>query len=281
MDKYYDEYIKYRNKVQLIQQNKDVQWVAVEHIPSYYRYKNREDKAEDAYSIVEMNVGKSGVLKIPSFINRVQEQVIANQVSENVKIIHRNNRINDLSYIFQFQYSNVRSLDLTEFDFTNVECIDSLLYRINTLEQIKLPNIPQETSRNIKQAVEAFKQLSIEGELDLQGIDFSGLIYLYEMFTNLKINKLKLGKIGSPDCRYIDKLVYACNELEEIEIEELDVQGIRCINSLIKFCPKLKKLHIGTKGSLELGGAGTLAQVCQSLETIEVGALSQLYRKNK
>ena len=266
MTSQYAEYAKYKTKVEMLQYNPDISWVKIEYEPM-----NKDH--QELFIMTDMNVGKSGVLRVPDFVNVIVHGD-RNSVTPNIKIVHKNNVLQTLTFLLEDFYA--KSIDLQEFDFSHVRSLSKLIHSINNIQSIKLPTLSRETSRNILQASQMFSQTTLSGDLDLQNIDFSGLIQYNRMFSYSGIESIKLGKFGQKYCKRLQNFIIGCYYLKSVEIDELDVQGFRVISSLVNNCPNLERLVIHTVGKLESPAHFDLIQGCPKLKYIDIGELQSL-----
>lgn len=96
------------------------------------------DEQKDEVRIVnylyDKNMNKSKII-IPSFVTSIEEGLF-DGCCEDMQIIHKNNRIKNMTSLFEGY--NGKRLDLSMFDTSGVEIIDTMFFRCEELEHIDI-----------------------------------------------------------------------------------------------------------------------------------------------
>ena len=161
---------------------------------------------------------------------------LAHDTSESIQILI--NQIND----YYYNNPKLTSLDLSNFDTSNVSNMEKMFYGISSLESLQLS--PSFKSNNLKNTSYMFYECSKLKSLDLTSFQSSKLIDMEYMFAN-------------------------CSSLENIQFSSsFDTSNVKYMKYIFNNCSKLKSLDLSSFNTNKVTSMERVFAQCSSLENI-------------
>ena len=136
----------------------------------------------------------------------------------------------------------IKSIDLSEFDTSNVIDMSSMFSECTNLESLDLRNLKLSSVTNLDSM---FKSCSSLKEIDLSNLDATSVTTMSSMFFNctsltyINLSNIKLGSLK--DMSY---LFYQCESLSRINLLNLNTETVETMSHMFSGCQALKSLNL-------------------------------------
>ena len=193
-----------------------------------------------------------------SFYNEPSE-VIVNGVSKGEtckKICSFEEGENNVTLIFEEQINslknifsgceNIKEIDLSEFDFSNILNMDSMFKLCINLEKINFGNI--DTSK-------------VE--------DMRSLFYSCSKLTSIDVSNFDTSQVT-----HMGWMFYGCNSLESINISSFNTSKVEDMHCLFEYCSKLTSIDVSNFDTSQVTHMGWMFFGCSSLESINISSFN-------
>ena len=214
------------------------------------------------------------VIEIPSFVTSIDviEQVgitvrsVFSDVKQSLKIIHKNNQIQNMSGIFcEFKG---KKLDLSEFDTTNVRTLKRMFLRNENLEELNLSGFDTSKVWNFTNMLGSCENLK---EVDMSMFDTSNATLLNAMFARChKLEKLDLRNFDTSNAITMENMFIDCAELREIDVSSFNTSEVENMQGMFCKCMSLKELNISNFDTSKVESMNRMFYNCLSLEGLNL-----------
>lgn len=248
-------YLRYENKLKLLDYPKNSQWV-----------KCSIRDAEDRVVLESVNVYNE-TIEIPQFVTDISTNLFREYKGRRLKVIHSGNQIKDISYLFKnlliseldlqefdtqgvvyavrtFQNCcNLKQIDLQKADFSQVILLTGCFQMCFGLESVKLPK----NISNCQQAIEMFSTCQSLKSIDLSGVDFQNLMDVNRMFEQSDLRKFTAKGIKFQRLHGMQEMFSGCRDLVECDLSSITYEqqkNIQSIKGMFQYCGRLKTVKL-------------------------------------
>ena len=149
-------------------------------------------------------------------------------------------------------------IDLSAFDFSNVESARSIFYGCN-LDNIDIRNINLNLSNVIMRSGSMFN--SCTGTLDLSNWSIDGIREIHELFMNCMCSRIDLTNWVTTNMITMNRMFSYCTNLQELIIPDWDMTNVQNYNSMFQNCNNLRYVDIRN------GNDDTVSKILEQLPT--------------
>lgn len=202
-------------------------------------FKFETDEVEDKVTIIKYipNDEPYRVIEIPPFVTHVASRsAIFRKVTQSLKVINKS-KIEDASYLF-YEFSG-DSLDLSEFDVSNITNMKGMFGRCINLVDLNLNNFNTFKVIDMERMFVGCANIKV---LDLSGFDTSNVKDMGGMFSGCSaLTKISLESFNTEKVESMSQMFYSCKSLHKINIDNFRADSLKkakemfglCVNTLL------------------------------------------------
>ena len=178
--------------------------------------------------------------------------------------------INNLNGIFE-NCSNIYSIDLSNFDTTNIVDISCMFNGCKNLKKIK--GIDKFNIKQVRNMTAIFKDCNELLELDLSNFDTSNAIEMESMFA--ECNKLKdikgINKFNTSQVINMRAMFQNCNELILLNLSSFNTSKVIDMEYMFNGCYKLQEIiGVNRFNTSQVTNMRTMFQNCNELKQLDL-----------
>ena len=183
----------------------------------------------------------SGEQSIQLCVNGKQEQFNVN--SDNTfEHTFVNVPITNMGYFTQPCRDKLKTLDLSEFDTSQVTSMYEAFYDCNKLEEINLTNV--DTSNVTDMTLMFYKCKSLTS-LDVSNFDTSKVTKMNGMFSMCSgLTSLDVSNFDTSNVTLFEQMFYGCNNLTSLDISNFDTSKLIGLSDMFDGCNRLSDLYL-------------------------------------
>ena len=212
------------------------------------------------------SLDENRVIEIPSFVTKIRTDNTIFNVTQNLKVIHRNNKIKDMSYLFCGFMGN--KLDLSEFDTTNVLNMNCMFTQCSFLSEL---NINGFKTNQVRLMNGMFNRCSKLRKLDLSGFDTSKVETMGSMFSKCK--SLKILKISNFDTSNVTSMAFMfghCRFLSNIDVSGFDTSKVRNMSYMFTNCDSIQYIDVSGFNTEKVENIQRMFNGCYRLKKLDL-----------
>ena len=223
--------------------------------------------------IGEQNIFYSGFNKIPSevYINGQKQEMINcsyyfSQEENNVTLIFEG-ELNSCYRIF-YLCINVISIDLSEFDFSQVTDMQHMFRDCINLETINFGNINTSSAENMRSL---FYNCSNLISIDVSKFDTSSVTHMGWMFfgcTSLK--SIDVSNFNTKNIENMYSLFAQCKQITSLNLTNFDTSKVTNMHTMFTSCYNLKYLDISSFDTSNVKDIQAMFYNCKSLNYLNL-----------
>ena len=216
----------------------------------------------------------AGEQSIQLCVNGKQEQFNVN--SDNTfEHTFVNVPVTNMGYFTQPCRDKLRTLDLSEFDTSQVTSMYEAFYQCNKLEEINLTNV--DTS-NVTDMTQMFSSCSNLTSLDLSSFNTSNVTDMSAMFNVCRnLTSLDLSSFNTSNVTSMKSMFNVCRNLTSLDLSNFDTSNVMNMQYMFYSCSALTSLDLSnfdTSNVMNMqymfGGCDTLVNLYINFDTSNV-----------
>ena len=173
--------------------------------------------------------------------------------------------VTDMSSMFQ-SCINLTSLDLSNFNTSNVTNMSSMFNSCVDLSTLNLSNF---NTSNVTTMHSMFYNCQSLTEIDLSNFDTSSVVFFSYMFYNcLKLVSVKLNNSITSVTQSMNNMFQNCQMLSSIDLSNFDTSSVNALANMFYGCTNLTKIDISKFTSKELINNASMFYNCSKLATL-------------
>ena len=177
--------------------------------------------------------------------------------------------IEEMEYAFEQAYQ-IKTLDFSGFDFSNLIKINSMAINATNLEHVIFK---KKNFINLTSFFWVFTSTSLT-EIDLSNAEFPKLVTISNSFSNCKhLKKADLSNINAPLLTNIRTLFSSCLELEDLNMSNFVAPKIDDMTMLFSNCKKLKSIDLSSLNASEVRIMNQAFYNNESLEVLDLSGI--------
>lgn len=138
-------------------------------------------------------------------------------------------------------FDDIRILDVTDWDVSNITDMSDLFQDCEYLEEIV--GIETWNTSKCTDFSAMFMNCDNLFEINIRNFDFSNAIYLSYMFsgcTNLK--KIDLSNFNASQSKYINNMFSRCRSIESLDVSNFNLDNCKELKGVFQYCAMLKEI---------------------------------------
>ena len=255
-------YKSYRDRLEILGYPKDVQWA-----------KCIINQHGDIVC-ESINIGKSSVVEIPWFVDRVKKDVIQVALLKSgditkLKVIHKNNQIKDMAALFRCL--DIKELDLSEFDTTSVVDMSKMFSGQRMLQTLDLQNFNFSSvisMRNMFESCISLKEIRFNDQADNKKINTRRLKYMDFTFKYTQIESFYLQIFDLSQILQMKGTFSNCQYLKQIKINNLEQVKLKNMLQTFYKCESLKNIDLSNLSCARVQNMSEMLRQCKSLTDV-------------
>ena len=201
----------------------------------------------------------------------ITENIVQGLTLENntIKLIWNNNISTFLIYRKMFKgLTNIINIDLTRFDFSNANSLESFFEGCNSLKSIDLSNADLKNVQNMN--------FMFRGCTSLISINFSNtktnkLEKLIETFFGCEnILSIDLSSFDTPNLLDLSNIFQLCHSLKYINLENFNTSKVTNMNGMFSNCKSLESLNLSFFNTESVIYMDRMFDQCNSLTSLDL-----------
>ncbi len=194
-------------------------------------------------------IGTATSLVIPHVIKGVEVTSYADmfEMSDVTEVRSNNPNITDMSYMFTFGLSS--SLDLSNFDTSNVTTMRNMFYNCRELTSLDLSSF--DTS-NVTTMFTMFRDCRGLTSLDLSSFDTSNVTNMYYMFQDCRVlTSLDLSSFDTSNVTNMRNMFYYCNSLTSLDLSSFNTSNVTLMDNMFYYCNSITTAYARTQADAD------------------------------
>ena len=168
--------------------------------------------------------------------------------------------------------NNIKEVDLSNFDFSNVITIASMFHKCSNIEKITFGNM---NTSSLKTMYAVFYELPKLVSLDLSQFDTSHVTNMESLFnrcTNLM--SINLSNFDTSKVTNFRSFFYGCENLTSIDISHFDTSNATTMELFFGNCKNLETLNLGNMNTSSVTNMYSLFYNCNKLKSIDLSSFN-------
>lgn len=164
--------------------------------------------------------------------------------------------------------SNLKSLDMSGFDASDVADMSSMFYSCDCLERINLGEINTSGVTNMQSM---FSFCSSLESLDLSNFNTSNVTAMQDMFSNCSsLKSLNLSNFDTSNVIDMNCMFHSCYSLKSLDLRNFDTSNVAYMYSMFMQCSSLESLDLSGFDTSNITDMSSMFQNCYSLESVKL-----------
>ena len=179
------------------------------------------------------------------------------------------NSITDCNYMF-YDCQNLTSLDLSEFDTSNVTNMRAMFYNCQNLTSLDLNNFNTTKVTNMQQMFSSCKNLVV---LNINSFNTSNVTRMDDMFQECeKLTSLNLSSFDTNKVTDMDGMFEFCGSLTLLDLSNFDTSKITDMNRMFYYCKNLTSLDISNFNTSNVTNMNYMFEGCSKLTSLNLSS---------
>lgn len=209
----------------------------------------------------------SGEQSIQLCVNGKQEQFNVN--SDNTfEHTFVNVPITNMDYFTQPCRDKLKTIDLSNFDTSQVTSMIQAFFQCNKLEEIILTNF--DTS-NVTDMTMMFYSCPNLTSLDVSNFDTSNVTNMYQMFKYCQtLYSLDLSNFDTSKVTNMSEMFYSNMKMTSLDVSNFDVSNVTDMSNMFDSCERLTSLDLSSFNTSKVTNMSKMFQYCRYLVTFNL-----------
>ena len=209
----------------------------------------------------------AGEQSIQLCVNGKQEQFNVN--SDNTfEHTFVNVPVTNMGYFTQPCRDKLRTLDLSEFDTSQVTSMTEAFYQCNKLEEINLTNV---NTSNVTSMNYMFFNCSGLTSLDVSNFDTSNVTDMSRMFCICSgLTSLDVSNFDTSNVTDIINMFSNCSGLTSLDVSNFDTSNVTNMDSMFSNCKGLTSLDVSNFDTSNVTNMDSMFSNCKGLTSLDV-----------
>ena len=234
-------------------------------------------RMSDFYNVTKIQFVKGTPNQSGTDVSEAQDRSIMASIEGDVLTVASENTIyaneNSANTFFGAEYyyieSYIESIDLSNFDTSNVTDMESMFYGCNSLTSIKgLENFDTSQVTNMSQM---FYDCAKIRTLNVSNFDTSNVANMSDMFSmcDLLSDIKGLENFNTSQVTTMESMFYGCDSLTSLNLSNWNTSNVIRAGSMFSFCSGLRTIDLSNWNTSNLKVIASMFDKCKNLETIK------------
>lgn len=234
-------------------------------------------RMSDFYNVTKIQFVKGTPNQSGTDVSEAQDRSIMASIEGDVLTVASENTIyaneNSANTFFGAEYyyieSYIESIDLSNFDTSNVTDMESMFYGCNSLTSIKgLENFDTSQVTNMSQM---FYDCAKIRTLNVSNFDTSNVANMSDMFSmcDLLSDIKGLENFNTSQVTTMESMFYGCDSLTSLNLSNWNTSNVIRAGSMFSFCSGLRTIDLSNWKTSNLKVIASMFDKCKNLETIK------------
>ena len=172
------------------------------------------------------------------------------------------------SMAYMFNSSSIKSIDLSEVDFSNVTSIRWLFWYCTNLEEIK---INFKNMKNLTDTSSAFYGCRKLTTLDLSELDTSKVTNFSSMFSGCSsLSELNISNFDTSSATTLASMFKGCSKLTSLDLSNFDTSNVTSLDATFNGCSSLTTLDLSSFNTSKVTGMPNAFNGCSKLTNLDL-----------
>ena len=164
--------------------------------------------------------------------------------------------------------SNLKTIDLSGFDTSNVMDMSSMFSGCSGLTTLDLSSF---NTSNVKNLSYMFRNCSGLTSLNLNSFDTSNVEKMQYMFENCSsLNSLKIENFNTSNVKDMSSMFRGCSNLQSLDVSRFNTSNVTDMNNMFADCSKLKTLAVSQFDTSNVTSIDAMFFKCSGLTSLDV-----------
>ena len=166
-----------------------------------------------------------------------------NEKDETLKVILKNETVEDMSYLF-FGCKSLVKVNFSSFNSKNVTCLGAMFAGCESLIDVDLSSF---NTQNVKSMAGMFSSCENLTKIDLSSFNTQNLTsarYMFYGCTNL--TEIDLSSFNTQNLINVSYMFSCCDSLTKVDLSSFNTQNITDMSYMFNRCEELTKLDLST-----------------------------------
>ena len=162
----------------------------------------------------------------------------------------------------------LKTLDLSDFDTSQVTSMLEAFYQCSNLTSIDLTNV---NTSNVTNMTRMFFYCSGLTSLDVSSFNTSNVTDMSGMFSCCYgLTSLDLSNFNTSNVTRMDFIFYECNKLKSLDVSNFDTSNVTNMSDMFRGCRQLKSLDVSNFDTSKVTSMDDMFSRCGSLTSIDL-----------
>ena len=243
-----------------------------------------KENIENIYFVTKKSLPESidGSFDISIFgDNQTIEYYIKNGNYYDLYIVSKNDyskyNSKDLSRLF-YGYNNLKSVDLSYLDLSNITNMYGMFYNDKKLENIIWPE--KIDTKKVTDMGYLFANCNNLTEIDTSKFDTSSVTNMKYMFAATKVENLDLSNFDTSNVTDMYGMFYKDSELKNINIKSFDTSNVTTMKALFHSCSSLENIDLSNFNTSNVHDYSSMFRNCSSLKNLDLSNFNTIQGEN-
>lgn len=171
------------------------------------------------------------------------------------------------SYMF-YQCSNLISLDLINFNTSNVTDMRYMFSDCSSLQVLDLSSLDTSSVTNMRDMFSGCSSLQV---LDLSGLDTSSVTDMRSMFSGCNsLQMLDLSNLDTSKVTRTDRIFYDCSSIQNLNLNSFDTSCVVNMQYMFYGCSNLNSLDLSNFDTNSVTNMSNMFSKCSNLSNLNI-----------
>ena len=167
---------------------------------------------------------------------------------------------------------NLETLDLSNFDTSNVKDLSGMFWACPALKSLDLSNFDTSNVENMRHMFEDCSSLKT---LDLSNFNTSNVESMSAMFSDCtNLESIDLSSFNKSNVKDMSSMFFGCKNLESIDLSSFDTSNVKYMGEMFYWCYSLKTLDLSNFNTSNVEYMRAMFWECKNLESIDLSSFN-------
>ena len=171
-----------------------------------------------------------------------------------------------------FQCSNLKSIDFTNVDTSNITDMQSMFYDCKKLTTLDVSKFNTSNVTNMGQMFFGCYRLST---LDVSKFNTSNVTNMNNMFSNCQeLSSLNVSNFDTSKVTGMNQMFYSNMKLYNIDLSSFNTSNVTDMNQMFKYCERLKTLDLSSFNTSKVTDMNGMFHYCRELYNLDLSSFN-------
>ena len=171
-------------------------------------------------------------------------------------------------YCLFYGCSSLRTLNLSNFDTSQVRSMEAMFHRCSSLNFLDLSNF---NTSHVENMCEMFYECYSLNSLEISNFDTSRVTDMNNMFYNCKnLYYLDISNFNTSKVKYMHRMFEYCSSLISLDLSNFDTSQVKDMNRMFEYCSNLHTLNLSNFDTSQVTDMTKIFCECSLLNSLDI-----------